>query len=131
MTEKEIGVDVNLNDIEDFTGAEIRDAAKVLNGIVEFVRVNGWKEGFRNNMSVDLTIACFMLKLEPEEFFNHVLLDLTDAPSARDFYYRLGTIEDYLDSWSYDPMYYMTNKDLWIDMCRDAKHSDCVKLSIS
>lgn len=74
------------------------DRAKiVLIGIADEIHDGGYKEGQRNDLSVDFSIACKCLDIDP-----HVMVKKLELSSYEltNMDYRIRVIDDYIDSWA-------------------------------
>ena len=86
----------------------------ILNGIVyDCYQQNGFTEGYRNQVAVDLTVAAYMLGLSPED----VLQKLVDAKvidlskDDEDTFKRVRHVMWYTDRFSWD---YMIDPDAYL-----------------
>lgn len=86
----------------------------ILNGIVyDCHQQNGFTEGYRNQIAVDLTVAAHMLGLDPED----VLQKLVDAKvidlskDDEDTFERVRRVMQYSDRFSWD---YMIDPDAYL-----------------
>lgn len=89
------------------------DYVTLLNGIIdECYNREGYTEGTRNEVAVDLTVAAYMLGLEPLEVLDQlieakVIDPADDDDDPRD---RVRIVKDYADRFSWDwmlnPEYY-------------------------
>ena len=86
----------------------------ILNGIVlDCYQQNGFTEGYRNQIAVDLTVAANMLGLDPED----VLQKLVDAKvidlskDDEDTFERVRRVMQYSDRFSWD---YMIDPDAYL-----------------
>lgn len=86
----------------------------ILNGIVyDCYQQNGFTEGYRNQVAVDLTVAAHMLGLSPED----VLQKLVDAKvidlskDDEDTFERVRRVMQYSDRFSWD---YMIDPDAYL-----------------
>ena len=103
--------------------AEPQDIVNMLNGIVYDCQFeNGYSEGWRNQVAVDLVVGCTLLGIEYED----VLDKLVDAdvinPSIdddEDTYRRFDRVMGYKDNfswgWMVDPDAYMGHDDAFFD----------------
>jgi hypothetical protein len=85
----------------------IDDYVALLNGVAyDCQYINGYTEGNRNTIAVDLTVGCYMLGLDPlgvlETFENNELISelLDDEFPAK----RVKTVLDYTDRFSWEWM---------------------------
>lgn len=90
----------------------IRAAKDVVNGICAFMKREGWKEGYRNNMAVDLSCACKVIDIDP---MYPIRRYIDNSYALRDAEQRIETIAKYADSWEQDNVLFarMTDPTLW------------------
>lgn len=100
------------------------DYVAVLNGIVhDCYRNHAFREGNRNNIIVDMTVAAYMLGLSAidvlDKFAEHGILDLSE--DDEDTYDRVSTVllydNDFCWSW-------MINPDGWVALAQDYAGED-------
>lgn len=98
---------------------DIQDYIDVLNGIVcECVRGN-FKEGYRNQVAVDLTVAAYMLGLDAELVLHELIVERVINPldDDEDTLRRVETVLDYSHrfAWGYmiDPETYTHAANDW------------------
>lgn len=78
---------------------QIEMANKVKDGIIKFIKENGWKEGYRNNMAVDMCCACQILDEDPNMIFRNAIKAKHSYDDAFD---RVVIIEPYAEQWDLD-----------------------------
>ena len=97
-----------------------RDMAKqyaaVINGIAwDCLHNHGFEQGWRNTIAVDLTVAAFMLGLEPTEVLDKMVegnvINLDD--DDEDTYVRVRNVEDYSHNFDWD---YMLHPDVYLSL---------------
>ncbi len=101
---------------------DVDEAIEVANGILVFIDKNGWMEGFRNNMAVDLSIACHYIGYDPVLLIDETMgksfedITLSDDEDAEK---RLTKVKWYLDyGWKHDPSMYYADKHHWKRMSK-------------
>lgn len=84
---------------------EIKNAMEVVNGINQFLEDESYREGYRNNIAVDLDIALYILGLDPSDHESLAMRDfLFDqfgffSIDQADLEDRIGIVDGYLDKW--------------------------------
>lgn len=93
------------NAIENYGIGDTEDAVSIINGVYQFVKKNEWLPGYRNNLSVDISIACYVLDIPIKEIegilFNDDIFECVSIriESKHDFRCRHDIINEYLDGW--------------------------------
>lgn len=103
---------------------EAADYVAVLNGIVhDCYRNHAFKEGNRNNVIVDMTVAAYMLGLSAmdvlDKFIEHGILDPSE--DDEDTYDRVSTVLLYDNDFSWD---WMIDPDGWVALAQDYAGED-------
>ena len=86
----------------------------ILNGIIyDCYQQNGFTEGYRNQVAVDLTVAAHMLGLDPEDALQKLVdakvIDL--SKDDEDTFERVRRVMQYSDRFSWD---YMIDPDAYL-----------------
>lgn len=90
----------------DIVDSEVLDWVRVLNGIAYKCQNDGYCPGWRNEIMVNMTVASYMLGIEPEDvlddFVRTSLIDCSD--DDEDPYDRMTKVLDYKRRFSWDWM---------------------------
>ena len=83
---------------------DLREAAGMLNDLIDDLKNNGYRRGRRNNLAVDLSILCYVLELNPLEVGSYYIMKSYENPEIAknkiaDLEGRLSTIARYLADW--------------------------------
>lgn len=103
---------------------EAKDYVDVLNGIVhDCYRNHGFREGNRNNIIVDMTVAAYMLGLDATDvlyrFAECGILDPSE--DDEDTYDRVKTVLEYTAFFNWD---WMIDPDGWVTLAQDYAGED-------
>lgn len=92
----------------------VQDYVDLLNGIVfDCINHFAYSEGTRNEVAVDLTVASYMLGLDPEDTMRTLIKEHIIDPKDddEDPMQRVRTVMDYADrfdwDWMLNPQYYV------------------------
>lgn len=113
MIPKPIGLKIDSE--SKFDEVEQTTAVNIINGIVQFVLTNGWKQGYRNDMAVNLCICCKILGVNPSTMFTSriFILDGVNPSDRQDFERRARVISKYIDGWMHSPFDYVLDIGTW------------------
>ena len=93
----------------------IQDYIDILNGIAYFLEEEGYKEGWRNEIAVNLTVASYMLGLDPHDILKELMSSnlIKDGDDDEDTVKRIDVILDYKDrfewGWMIDAEWWCTH----------------------
>lgn len=108
-------------DQKEFTKLEWCRAQAIFNGICQRVKTDGWNEGYRNNMAVNLMITGRMLGIT-EGDNNQEIIELLDLPfdDEVDLASRMETIEGYVERWIFDnPIAYILDEGYYSSFAKE------------
>lgn len=76
---------------------DVQDYVDVLNGIVHECMLSNFREGYRNQVAVDLTVAAYMLGLDANDVLNKLIEESVINPLVddEDTCRRVETVLDY------------------------------------
>lgn len=91
------------------SNAEVQLAIDVANGLIQFIRENKWKNGYRNNMAVDFELSMYTLGYIEQQDRNNMFVELfkddLSQQDMNDYQERSNRIDDYLERWHNDGSY--------------------------
>ena len=102
----------------------VQDYVDLLNGIVwECANNFGFDRGSRNTVAVDLTVAAYMLGLDPIGVLDKLIDRKVIHPSDddEDTHVRVKTVMDYSRRFSWE---WMIDPDMYVDIARINKIAD-------
>lgn len=127
-----IRVELSEEDQKEFSKLQWCRAQSVFNGICQRLKTNGWQEGYRNNMAVNLMITSRMLGIT-EGDNNERLVDIVDAwaglshDAEIDLRNRIDIIEGYVERWIFDaPLAYMLDESYYTGFAKEEKPVEIV-----
>lgn len=80
------------------SSGDIEETVRRFNLLCDEIANGAYKKGARNNITVDLSILCYELGLDPMAVMDS-LVDWPDVHAKRDFERRVKVIDPYLTSW--------------------------------
>jgi hypothetical protein len=102
----------------------VQDYVDVLNGIARYCTDGGYREGTRNEIAVNLTVASHELGMDAHEilelFMNHGLIDKSKDDESP--YVRVTRALYYNDRFSWD---YMLDPDLYLGIGGEEDDRNC------
>ena len=84
---------------DSYSFSEVEEFVKKLNSICDVLERGMYREGYRNNIAVDLCICCYVLGLEPTEVAEMAWAD-SDNKDLADLKERVDVIVEYLNWWN-------------------------------
>jgi hypothetical protein len=108
---------------------DIQDYVDVLNGIVYECVHGNFKEGYRNQVAVDLTVAAYMLGLDAELVLHQLIVERVINPldDDEDIKRRVETVLDYRRRFDWE---YMIEPETFIKAANDWSSEPPVKFRI-
>lgn len=116
---------INKEDMEHYDEDDWCEIKDVFNGIFQFLKEQGWREGYRNNIAVDLLITANELNLIDTEIESYGVIDrmmkdlvhdgVIDDNAYMDYQARRNVISSYLNSWKGSAMLYWLDPDTFND----------------
>lgn len=90
----------------------IQDYIDILNSIAWFLEQDGYKEGWRNEIAVNLTVASYMLGLDPHDVLKELMSSnlIKDGDDDEDTVKRIDIVLDYKDRFEWG---WMIDADWW------------------
>lgn len=79
--------------------SKLEEAKKVLIGIADSVNDGWYRLGYRNNTAVDLSIACYLLGIDPNVAIDELRLSSDEYMNLRS---RVYTVSLYIQQWAQD-----------------------------
>lgn len=104
---------------------DVQDYVDVLNGIVHECMLGNFREGYRNQVAVDLTVAAYMLGLDANDVLNKLIEESVINPLVddEDTCRRVETVLDYRRRFDWD---YMIDPEHYTEVAR--AHADDIKV---
>ena len=93
-------IEVSFTDVDKDAAEGMERAVKYVNSICDYLSGSGYKQGYRNNIAVDLSIVCYVLALNPCEVAKEAWSYRDIMDHMDDLYERCETIGEYLEGWS-------------------------------
>lgn len=85
--------------LHEYTSANKTFSTFKLDDIKKFIEEHGWREGYRNDLAVDISCYCYVLGFDVRDYLKNEIYDYMKPSDVDDYIERTDLINKYLDHW--------------------------------